>query len=352
MSHCGSDLKKSKSSENPIQERWTEEKRTFHKIFVTGGNGFLGSATVRRLVDSGYEVHCLLRQKSDFMHWGDVLDLNSLLQATLGCDAIIHLACISAWNQILKLKDQLQRVAIEGTRNVLEAARINKILRVVHVSSAAAINASSDPIIFNESTPYRITDSRLFYSQMKHQSEMVVADYIKRFQTPVVIVNPCEVYGENDHQFVTAGNLLVVLQGKVCFIPQGGMALAHVEDISRGIVLAMEKGRLGERYILAGENLNLKEFARIVRKIAGKNTWVLQVPGGLLRWICKTMKQLGLTPPTPPEILDYAVLYWFMDSSKAAHELGYQFRSAEETLKSTLDWLLSRNHTLRIEDSR
>ncbi|MFZ9594963.1 MAG: NAD-dependent epimerase/dehydratase family protein [Bdellovibrionia bacterium] len=361
MNLCGSDLKQAKFGGSVINHPSLRSAKPIQKVFVTGGNGFLGSHTVARLVACGYEVHCLLRKQSDWsriahlpiqIHWGDVLDLPSLVQGVADCDAIIHLACISAWNQILKCKDQLEKVGIQGTQHVLEAARIRGNLRVIHVSSAAAINGSAQPIVFNETAPYELDHSTLLYSQVKHEGEKLALRYLAEFQTPVVIVNPAEVYGENDEQLVTASNLLEVLRGKICFIPQGGMALAHVEDISRGIVLALEKGRVGERYILGGENLTLKEFATLVRKIAGKNNWVIHVPRGLLRWICRKVSQMGFTPPTPLEVLDYAVLYWFMDSSKATQELGYQFRSAEETLRSTVRWLLSRQQLLQTGGQR
>ncbi len=318
------------------------------KVFVTGGNGFLGSRTVHELVRKGYEVRCLLRATSKTerirglsyeTHLGDILDQKSLLSGAQGCDAIIHLACISSWTQIRAQANRLEEIAVEGTRNVLEAALQNKIPRTLHVSSSVAINASTEPVIFDEHSKYELQDSGLHYSIAKFRAEQVVREYADVRGLNVTTVNPCEIYGPNDEDLVTASNLLAVLKGSPSLVCHGGTSVAHVDDIARGIVLALEKGKKGERYILGGENLSVAELSRLVRQIAGKNprTWIL--PNGILKFLCNGMSLLGLPPPVPLDILDYAVLYWFVDSSKAKHELGYTARPAQETFTDVVRWL-------------
>jgi dihydroflavonol-4-reductase len=156
----------------------------------------------------------------------------------------------------------------------------------------------------------------------------------------VVIVNPAEVYGPEDVGLVTAGNIVELYQGPVALVPQGGTSVAHVDDVAHGIVLALEKGRSGERYILGGDNLTVRQLAKLVLRLGGKRRWVLLVPNFLLRWIVKLTKLLRLPPPAPLDVLDYAMLYWFVDCAKAKLELGYRPRPAPEVLAPTVKWLL------------
>lgn len=320
------------------------------KVFVTGGNGFLGSRTVHELVRNGYAVRCLLRSTSRTdriaglpyeTHRGDILDLPSLVAGMAGCDAVIHLACASAWSQIRALGTGLDTVAVEGTRNVLEAARQTRVKRIVHVSSSAAINASHRPAIYNEQSPYELGQTTLRYSQAKNRAEQVVQTYIREHGLDATIVNPCEAYGAGDTDLVTASNLIEILKGTPAVVCQGGTSVAHVDDIARGVVLALKKGRTGERYILGGENLSIAQLARAARRAAGRSTWVITVANWILQPLCRTLARLGISPPVPLDVLDYAVLYWFVDSTKAQRELGYTSRPTQETFQDVIGWLRS-----------
>jgi dihydroflavonol-4-reductase len=324
------------------------------KVFVTGGNGFLGSRTVSELIRRGHSVRLLLRKESRTerishlsyeTHLGDILEPKSIQEGLKGCDAVIHLACISSWGDLRKKSPQIFEIAVEGTRNVLEAAAqsLGRSLergRVVYVSSIAAIGASSKPQVFDENATYNLNQAQLNYSLAKHQAERVVDQFVRGRGLDAVIVNPCEAYGPDDDDLVTAGNLIEVLKGPISLVCQGGTSIAHVEDLARGIVLALEKGRKGERYILGGDNLSLAEIAQIVRELAGKNDFVLTVPNRVLVSLCRGLKRLGLKTPVPLDVLDYAVLYWYMDSSKAQRELGHRWRPAKETFQDVVQWLI------------
>jgi dihydroflavonol-4-reductase len=332
-----------------VDESFKKERSTM-KVFVTGGNGFLGSRTVEELIRKGYEVRCLLRKESKIdriqhlpfeSHIGDICDPDSLVKGAEGCDAIIHLACISSWTQIRAQEHLLEKTAVEGTKNVLEAARLNGGIRTLFVSSAAAVNASKSPKLFNEKSKYSLLNSNLKYSIAKYKAEQVVKAYVEDYDLDVVTVNPCEVYGPNDDGMITAGNLLEVLKWGPALVCSGGTSVAHVEDIAAGIVLALEKGQKGHRYILGGDNLTISDLAKIVRRLAGKSQFVVKVSNSLLMPLCNTLSKLGFAPPVPIDVLEYAVLYWFVDSSKAKKELGYKWRPARETFTEVVQWLLA-----------
>jgi len=321
---------------------------TLMKVYVTGGNGFLGSRTVEELIRRGHQVRCLLREKSNLdriqhlpfeSHKGDVRNLESLREGTRNCDAIIHMACISSWAQIREQSEHLEEIAIEGTRNVLEAARENGIPRVVYISSSAAINASKTPELFNESSPYTLAGTSLKYSLAKHRAEQVVLDYVRNKGMDIVIVNPAEAYGSSDDGMVTAGNLIEILKDFSVFVCSGGTSVAHVDDIARGITLALEKGKRGERYILGGDNLTVAELAKTIRRIAKKNHQIITLPNAVISHVCRGLEKVGIGSPFPLDVLEYAVLYWFVDSSKAQRELGYSWRPANEIFAEVVQWL-------------
>lgn len=320
------------------------------KILVTGGNGFLGSRTVHELVNRGYQLRCLLRRHSNTARirnlryepiLGDIEDLQSLVVATRDCDAIIHLAGVSSWSQIKAAQEtnQLANIIVEGTRNVLEAARINRIARTVYVSSCVAINGSKHQHVFDETAEYSLSGTKLEYSIAKHNAEEVVRSYVGKYVLDAVIVNPCEVYGPNDEDLITANNLISILTQTPTLVCSGGTSVAHVDDVARGICLALEKGQSGERYILGGENLTIGDLVKVVRKFGKKNGPVVAVPNSVLLSVSRWITRLGLKSPIPRDVLEYAVLYWFVDSSKAKRELGYRSRPASEIFAEVVQWL-------------
>jgi dihydroflavonol-4-reductase len=320
------------------------------QIFLTGGHGFIGSRVVRQLVAQGHEVRCLVREKSKthriddlpFARFvGDVREKSTLKAAMQGAKACIHLASVSSWNEIRS--PALEATIVDGTRNVLESAKEAGLERVVYVSSILGINGSSEPIEFNEESPFQLTNSSLRYSHAKHKAEEMAKDFAQS-GLEVVTVNPVEVYGPNDDTFVTAGNIRDILTSWPALACRGGTAIAHVDDIAEGIVLALQKGRSGERYILGGDNMHVEQLVRLVLEIAGKKTPVLKLPNGLVKGVIQTMAKLHLPTPVIPEVLDYATLFWFVDCTKAKTALGYRPRPARQVLEPVIEWLHAAGH--------
>ena len=320
------------------------------KVFVTGGNGFIGSAVVKRLVDSGHSVRCLLRPTSKTERidslpiervTGDVRDAASVSAGTDGCDGTIHLAGVSSWNDINS--PALTEVVEGGTKNVLAAAAKRPGHRVVFVSSATAVNGSEEPQVFNEESKFTINDPQLKYANAKLRAEALCREaYAKGLS--VVIVNPAEVYGPFDSGFVTAGNLVNFAKANPVLVCKGGTSVAHVEDVAAGIVAALERGRPGERYILGGENLTIRELADLCLQLVGRRARIVSIPKSVIRALARIATKLHLPLPFNPGVVPYATRYWFVDSSKAQRDLGVTFRDARETLQPTIAWLKEAGH--------
>lgn len=319
------------------------------RVLVTGANGFIGSAVVRALVQKGYRVRCLVRPTSRTARIdplpvervvGDVCDVESVRAALKGCGSVVHLAGISRWTEIHS--PRMDGVVVGGTANVLVAARETGAPRIVFVSSAVAVNGSRRPSVHTESSPSSLDLGRYVYARAKREAEarcrQATADGL-----PVVIVNPGEVYGPDDTDLVTAANLVDFAKSPVVLVCNGGTSVAHVGDVAEAIVAALEKGHPGERYILGGDNVTIRQLAALTLSILGRQKPIWTVPNPVVRLLAAA-GQFGVPLPFNPDVIPYATLYWFMDSRKAREELGVSFRSARETLSPTLEWLRAAGH--------
>jgi dihydroflavonol-4-reductase len=321
------------------------------RIFVTGGSGFIGSVVVRMLVERGDEVACLVRPTStttridDVPHHrveGDVRDLDSLRRGMEGCTGVVHLASLSSWTLIDS--PEMSATVEDGTRNVLQAAQEHDVPRVVFVSSLTAVGASGEPRVQDEFSTYTLADEPgLLYSQAKWRAERTCAEFC-RAGLPVVVVNPGEVYGPNDHALITAANLLDFARSDPVLVCKGGISVAHVDDVALGILRALDRGRAGERYILGGENLTVRELAALTLELVDMRKRIVSVPNGVIRAVTRVATALSIPLPYNPKLIPYVTRFWFADSSKARKELGVEFRSARDTLAATLAWLEEAGH--------
>lgn len=316
------------------------------KIFLTGGAGFIGSHVVKNLLAKGYEVRCLVRSSTNTRridsfaiekHLGDIQDLASLQEGMKGCAGVIHLASITNWKDIQS--PRMCKVVVEGSQNVLVAAQQSGHLKTVYVSSASAIDGTSDKRILNEDSPFTLPLGKHYsYAVAKKEVEGVCLAKVKEGQS-ITIVNPTEVYGPYDYDRVTCGNLIDFLSTPIVQLAKGGTSIVHVEDVAQGIVAALEKGRSGERYILGSDNLEFHELAQLTLDLAGSQKKISVLPRQLLltlAWASRTFKiHMGFEPAVIP----YAVKYWFIDNTKAKNELGIQFRGAKEILEPTIRWM-------------
>ncbi len=315
------------------------------KIFVTGGAGFIGSRVVHQLVQSGYEVRCLLRKTSNTKRLegvpferaeGDITDAASLLSAMQGCTGVIHLASLSNWKDIHSPKMPL--VVIEGSKHVLAAAKANGNIPMVYVSSSTAVDGTEEKVILNEDSPLTLDKKTFVYAHAKKEVEGLCIAAAKAGQ-PVVIVNPTEVYGPEDWDKITSGNLIDFATTGSVQVARGGTSIVHVDDVATGIIAALEKGKPGERYILGSDNVEFKELAELTLDILGIQKKVSLISRGLLLSLAWISKTFHIPMGFEPAVIPYAVKYWFVDNSKAKRELGVTFRPAREILTPTLEWV-------------
>jgi dihydroflavonol-4-reductase len=318
------------------------------RVFVTGGYGFIGAHVVRQLLERGHTVRVLVHSaRSDTRRLaglgveravGDVRDGAALSGAMADCEACIHLASPSAWADIRT--GPVESVVVNGTRTVLRTAHAAGMRRVVFVSSATAVNGSTRPVVFDETSSFDLEGSGLRYALAKHRAERAIWEVAAETGLEVVVVNPGETYGPDDTGMVTAGNLRDALRDWPTLGCSGGTAVAYVEDVAAGVVLALDKGRVGERYILGGENMTVEQLIRMTLDIAGQRRKpVVILPNALVLGLVRVLTRFGLPSPVEPGVVEYATRYWFVDDRKARTELGYAPRPARQALEPTIAWL-------------
>lgn len=320
------------------------------KIFVTGGNGFIGSWLVKALVEAGHEATLLLRPTSDLSllngisftpAFGDITDYRSVLEGMTNCKLVFHTAAHIAYSP--QAKALMNKVNVQGTENVLRASIENKIKRLVHTSSIAAIGASEEPEILNEDSPYEIGHLNLGYNETKREAEELVKNAVRSGKLDAVIVNPSLVYGPGDAKKNSRKLHLKVAQGRIPFYPIGGINVVSIEDVIEGHLKALEKGRSGERYILGGENLTFKNLFGLLAKSANHFPPKIPVPKLLLNSISNTdrfFRRFGVELGLNSESLVLSSLYSWFDNSKSRIELGINFKSAEYAVSQSIKWCL------------
>jgi nucleoside-diphosphate-sugar epimerase len=322
------------------------------KVLLTGGTGFLGKNVARALVARGHEVRLLAREGSNLAGLpagdivrGDVCDAASLRRAAEGCQAILHMAAlVKMW---VPEREVFDRVNVEGLRAALAAAEAVGA-RLVYTSSFMAIGPTgAQPA--DESQIHPGHTFRNDYERTKAQAD-VIAREAAAAGRDVVLLYPGVVYGPGDR---TAGNIVVNmiadhLRGRFPGIIGPGDRLwsyAFVEDVAAGHVDALEKGRAGERYLLAGENVSMNDFFRLLAEASGVPAPRLHIPyaaAGALGWMLYAWAELtGMEPLLTHEVVGVFREHWSYTSAKAQRDLGYRTTSLRDGLRRTLDWLRS-----------
>ncbi len=327
------------------------------KCLVTGANGFLGSWLCRTLIHHGHQVRALVRKNSSLddlegvpceFAYGDVTDLESLRSALQGRDIVFHLAGVVAYRK--KDRSKMQAVNVDGTSNLLKALAMHPgtVPGLLHVSSVVAVGASfSADQILDENSVYNVGPLDLGYFETKHQAELLVQEYAAKNLGPAVIVNPSTIYGRGDAKKGSRRTQLKVAQGKFPFYTPGGVNVVAVEDVVRGILLAQEKGKQGQRYILSGENMTIQQLFQTIAKCAAVPAPKILLPKAALYSlgaIGDLMDVMGLKGPLSLENARVACMYHWFRNTKAELELGFTASPAEQAIESSVSWM--RDHGL------
>ena len=326
------------------------------KAFVTGATGFLGAHVARVLAEQGADLRLLVRQTSDLRNidglnadrvTGDLRSAPSLEKAVSGCDVVFHVA--ADYRLWVKDPEQMYRSNVEGTRALLEAARKNAVRRVVYTSSVATIGFTSNGRVADEGSPVELADMIGHYKRSKFMAEQVALEAGRGGQE-VVIVNPSTPIGEMDIKPTPTGRIVVdFLKKKFPAYVDTGLNLVDATECARGHILALEKGRRGERYILGGENLTLKEILDKLAAITGLPSPRVKVPYfmALATGVVDEMVTGRLRGKEPRATIDAVRMgrkKMFVSSAKAERELGWTIVPVDGALRRAAAWFRAKGY--------
>ena len=316
-------------------------------VLITGGTGFIGANLAARLVALGCNVRILRRQNSDLRaisdidvehRLGDVRDVRAVESAMRGCDTVFHTAAM-IHSPRSRIRAQ-HEVNVHGTRTVVEACLANGIEKLVHTSSVAAIGYPDEGQLATEETEFN-WQAASGYNLSKHLAEKEVHAGVERGLN-AVIVNPSVVVGERDIH--THGGELVLSskRGRIRFYISGGMNIAYVGDVVAGHIAAAERGRVGERYILSGENLTHKEIFERTAQLVGVRPPMARVPLSLFKAGVKMIEfasmLLGKDPLISSNLARVGGRYNWFSCEKARRELGYSVTPFDQTILLCYHW--------------
>jgi farnesol dehydrogenase len=326
------------------------------KVFLTGGTGYIGQRLLHALLARGYEVNAICRnaasrnlEKHPGLTWfdGDVLNKYSIDKAMKGCDAAFHAAAFArVWSRD---KEMYYKQNVQGTVNVLESAAVHGVAKLVFTSSAGVIGPSNDSPANEEHK--RTIPFMNEYEETKFEAEQKVKEFAKK-GLHAVIVNPARVYGPGklDRSNPVTRYINILQKSNFSLIPGDGKRIGsycYVDDIVKGHILALEKGRSGERYILAGDNLTYNDVEKIVLGQLGKKNIRIYMPIGLMKGLSSfELLRAKISNHDPWIIPKWISKYLYdcaLDSSKACNELGYTIMPFAEGTAKTIEWLKAQN---------
>lgn len=319
------------------------------RAFVTGGTGFIGGRLVEQLRERGDEVIALvrsparagaLRARGCALVEGELADRELLARSMDGCDGVFHVAAVYKIGVRGSERQAIFDVNVTGTANALDAAIAAGVPRILYVSTGNVFGNTHGQVV-DESYRRDLAEGFLSsYDEAKYRAHELALERIAQ-GAPIVIVQPGGVYGPGDHSEL--GNAIeMTRRGRMPMIPFAGMrmSLVHVDDAAAGIILAFDKGELGESYILAGERATMRELVRTVARISGRRQPKLELPTAIIRAAAPLGPVIGPPlgfPPNMRELLSASdgVSYWMTDA-RARRELGFAPRDLETGLRQTL----------------
>ena len=336
------------------------------KAFVTGATGFVGSNVARVLLESGREIRLLARPGSDRRNLpnapaveiceGDLTDRASLERGLRGCDEVFHVAAdYRFWARDSR---EFYENNVDGTRNLLRAAGAAGVKKFVHTSTVGTIGLADEPNPAHESSPYDPGQFSVHYKKSKWEAEKIALEFAKD-GLPVVIVNPSTPIGPWDRKPTPTGKLIVdFVNGKMPAYVETGLNFVHVRDVALGHLLAAEKGKVGERYILGNQNLTMLNFLELLGRLTGRQVPKIRIPYRIA-WFTGLVST-GYSslvskkhPAVPIEAVKMSKRFMFFDASKAVRELGLPQTSLEIAALDALGWFDQNGYfTSRLEVKR
>lgn len=320
-------------------------------ILITGASGFVGSAVLRKLIERGDDVRALVRPSSDRRNLeglqvdiveGDLTAPETLRPALKGCRGLFHVA--ADYRLWAPDPEPMFKANVEGTRMILLAAGDCGVERIVYTSSVATLGLLPGNGVSDEETPVRFQDMIGPYKQSKFLAEAEVDQLVENEGLPVVIVNPSTPIGPRDIKPTPTGRMIVeAASGRMPAYVDTGLNVAHVDDVADGHLLAYEKGNVGERYILGGEDMTLNEILEAVAEITGGPAPRVRIPHDLIMpvaFLAEAWTRLtgGSEPFVTIDGLRMAKKKMFFSHAKAERKLGYAPRPAKLALRDAVHW--------------
>jgi dihydroflavonol-4-reductase len=326
------------------------------RIFITGATGFVGGHVARRYAAEGASLRLLTRQTSRLdsltgidaeMVTGDLREPEKLRSAIIGCDALVHVA--ADYRLWVRDPEQMYAANVGGTRELLKLAREVGVPRVVYTSSVATMGFKADGTIVNEETPVALADMIGHYKRSKFLGEQEAIQAAKAGQH-VVILNPTTPIGPGDAKPTPTGRIIVdFLNKQFPAYVDTGLNLVDVDEVARMHVAALNRGTPGERYILGGENLTLKQILDRMSAITGLPSPTMKVPHAVAMAFAFfdqniTGKLRGKEPRATVEAVRMGKKMMFASSAKAEHELGFQILPVYNAMRSAIEWFVANGY--------
>ncbi len=320
-------------------------------VMITGATGLIGSRLVRILAEKGFSIKALVRDKSrarqlvkepvEFIS-GDLNNEAALEEALQGCKYLFHLA--ADYRLWVPDPEAMTRTNVEGTRLLMQKALEAGVERIVYTSSVCVLGCNADGSPADEDASSSVTDMISPYKKSKFLAEKVVMDMVRNEGLPAVIVNPSTPVGPGDSRPTPTGTMVLnAARDGGMFYADTGLNVAHVDDIALGHLLALEKGKVGRRYILGGDNISLKDLFAMTARITHKPGPKFKVPQAVMYsagFFGEMLARLGLikNPVATMDSVRMASKKMYYSSDRAEKELGYTHRPAVEAVQDAVDW--------------
>ena len=317
---------------------------------VTGGSGFVGAAVARKLLADGYEVRVMVRESSDRRNLdeleveivqGDLQHPASLIGALRGCRLLCHVA--ADYRLWVPDPSVMYEINVEGTRRLMRGAMDCGIERIVYTSSVATLGIPPGDRPGDEATPTSLENMIGPYKRSKFLAEEVVRNMAGEEQCPVVIVNPSTPIGPGDIKPTPTGRVIRdAVEGRIPAFVETGLNIVHVDDVADGHLLALKKGRIGERYVLGSEDMSLETLLGQVARLVGRRPPRIRIPHPVAMGVAYAdeawSRVAGREPRVTLDAVRMARKKMYFSSEKAKRELGYKPRGAELAVADAVAW--------------
>ncbi len=330
---------------------------------ITGANGFIGSAVMRLLLEKGHDLRVVIRPGSDRRNLegmpvevveGDLQDKTSLKRAVSGCTAVFHLA--ADYRLWIPDPDNMYQTNVAGTRDLMLASAEAGVKRIVYTSSVAVLGLNKDGSPADEEMTAVLDNMVGHYKRSKYLAEKEVSALIDEQGLPAVIVNPSTPLGPRDVKPTPTGKIIVdTLNDRMPAYVDTGLNIVHVDDVAYGHLLAFEKGKIGERYILGGQNISLQTILGIICELTDKKPPSIKLSHNLILPVAWCMERwANISKKEPRATVDGVRMsknLMYFSSDKAVKELGYQTRPVKEAIKDAMEWFIKNGYCSKINQS-